>query len=157
MVLLILTHVGLFLFYSQKTRQYHQLEIEWQRLLPDKEKVEAVINELRTLETKRGQMQTVLIPNKILWAQKLNIVSDNLPKGVWLKKISFADRIFSIEGSAVSRQLEEMINVHSFLSSLKNDKKFPEYFDDIELGSMQRRKIADIEIADFAIAIQLQK
>ena len=49
-----------------------------------------------------------------------------------------------------------MINVHAFMTNLKNDIEFVKYFNEIEIGSMQRRKINEVEIADFVITIAIK-
>ena len=156
LVLLFLIHVGLSLFFMGQKIKNGQLEVQWQKLLPDKERVDVVTSEIRALENKKAQMQTVLLSNNILWAKKLNRISDDLPKGVWLRKVSLDHKVFLIEGSAVARQYEEMINVHAFMTNLKNDIEFVKYFNEIEIGSMQRRKINEVEIADFVITIAIK-
>jgi len=49
-----------------------------------------------------------------------------------------------------------MINVHQFTSTLKSQREFLEHFNDLELGSIQRRKIKQMDIADFMITVRLK-
>jgi len=156
--IVLLMGVHLFLLFTnvKKIAEHKRLKKEWALLEPDKSDVDAVISELRSLKGKQQAAEDVLVEDKISWSQKLNILSDSLPKGVWLRKIILDEEIFSIEGSAVSTEIEEMINVHSFAGNLKKQKKFLEHFEDLELGSIQRRKINKVEIADFVITARLK-
>ena len=88
---------------------------------------------------------------RIFWSQKLNEISDSLPRGVWLNKIILSGETLLIQGSAVSKDTTEMVHVHNFTSNLKNLKNFRSYFNDIELELIKTRKVNVTQIADFTI------
>jgi len=154
--LLILAHVLLLFTNIAKLAQHKRLQKQWEEIAPDKAKVDAVVNEMRELQSRYKSIEEITGVDKILWSQKLNILSDNLPRGVWLTKIVLNDEMLLIEGSATSKQRQEMINVHNLASNLKSNEAFLEDLEDLELGSIQRRRVQKIEIADFLITTKLK-
>ena len=157
LVILLSIHFVLLLFNITKLVHYKKLQKQWAEMSPLKEKVDSVMLELRGLQGKLAVFDEVAGDSGALWSRKLNILSDSLPRGVWFKKIDFHNDIFLLEGSAISMQGEEMINVHNFVSVLKKNKDFLDHFADLKLGSIQTRKLEKIEIADFSIIIHEQK
>lgn len=108
------------------------------------------------------------LERKVLWARNLNQLSNLVPQGIWLKKVALSiekgeqlsryDKI-EIEGSAVSLQAEEMINlIGGFMSALKKDEFFSEQFSEIQLISSQTKKGkgGKIEIMDFKLFCQFK-
>ena len=154
-MLLILVHGTLLLLNLYKINQHHNFKREWDVSKPAKENVDKVIKELRELQVKQKAIQKITMEDRTLWAPKLNIISDKMDRGVWLTRMRLTDGVFFIEGSAISKQGDEMINVHTFTGSLKNETAFLEKFSDLELGSIQRRYISKTEVADFLITATL--
>jgi len=156
-VLLVIIHVLLQLLIFSKYGEHNKLAAEWKEILPQKENVDIVMNKLRALQGKIKSAEEVVGERKILWSQKLNEISNQLAPGVWLSTVAFDGEILFIKGSAVSRGGEEMISVHRFASNLKEKGSFLDDLKDFELGSLQRRSIKDIEIADFSIKVKSEK
>lgn len=154
-VLLILAHISLLALNLTKLNQHRKLTEEWEELRPAKENVDQVLAGLRGLQLKEKQIDQVTGSVDIRWAPKFNIISDALPRGVWLRKIALNENMLFIEGSAISRQRKEMINVHAFTTNLKNQNLFLQDLTRLELGSIQRRQIKSVEIADFVITTEL--
>jgi len=139
-----------------KSARFMSLKGQWEKILPDKENADRIIAQMRELETKVKSIAKVIRSSPVIWAEKLNAISDNLPAGVWLNKITFTGNSFIIEGSAIATQKDEMINVHEFASHLKQDEKYLNHFPGLEVGSIQRRTIKDLELADFTITSKLE-
>lgn len=155
LLLLVLVHVILLTINISKLATHNKLKASWEEIAPAKEKVDVVISELRRLQTKQSAIKKITEEKKVFWSQKMNILSNNLPKGVWLKKIAFNEDAFFVEGSAISRQNKEMIGVHKFAANLKKDEDFLTDLMDLELGSIQMRKIQKVDVADFLITSRL--
>jgi len=155
-VLLILVHISLMFVNIRNVALHKEFKRKMEAVTPEKQRVEKAISELRFLQSTQKAVHDILPERKISWAQKLNMISDSIPRGVWLKRISFEGDILVIEGSAISTDNEAMINVHQFTSTLKSQPEFLDHFNDFELGSIQRRKIKQIEIADFMITVRLK-
>ena len=155
-VLLILVHVFLMVINIRNMAKHKEFQKEMEAVSPQKQQVEKILNELRSLQNTQKAVAEILPERKISWAKKLNILSDSIPRGVWLKRVSLEGDVLLIEGSAISTDNEAMINVHQFTSTLKSQRDFLEYFNDLELGSIQRRKIKQMDIADFMITVRLK-
>jgi len=155
-VLLVLAHVFLLVINIRNVAQHKEFKEEMEAVSPGKQRVEKVINELRALQSTQKAVEDILPERKISWAQKLNILSDSIPRGVWLKRVNLEGDVLLIEGSAISTDNEAMINVHQFTSTLKSQREFLEHFNDLELGSIQRRKIRQMDIADFMITVRIK-
>ena len=157
LILLILVHIFLLFMNITKLAQHRSLKAQWEKILPDKKNVDGIISELRLLQTKLKSIEDITGTEKIRWSKKLNIISDNMPRGVWLKKIALSEDKLFIDGSAISKANEEMINIHNFASNLKKDPDFLSQLSDLELGSIQRRKVSNVDISDFLINAKLKK
>ena len=57
----------------------------------------------------------------------------------------------------ISKTKKEIINVHSFTATLKDDQEFMSDFEELDLGSIQRRRIQKIEVADFLITTKIKE
>lgn len=154
---IMLMNIVLLYLRFEKVRQYRELKKEWQSILPDKEKVDSVLNDMRQLQAEFKSIESIAPRNRVLWSQKLNIISDQLPHGVWFKRVVFnKDNVFMIEGSTIIKDSAELINVHRFASNLKKDPHFLEGLVNLELGSIQRRTIGHVDIADFLLTAKIK-
>ena len=150
-MLLIMTHVFLVFVNLTKLAQFKSLQQQTEIMKPSKDKADLVVNEYRQLQGSYKAIDDITGNRKGLWAQKLNILSELLPHGVWLKKISLKGDMLFIEGSAVSEKKKEMSNIHEFVGVLRKDKNFVDHLSELELGSIQRRRLNKTEIVDFVI------
>ena len=123
--------------------------------MPEKNKADAVIGELRDLQNKINSIEKIKSDKRILWSQKLNDIGDNIPRGVWLNKISINEAVLLIDGSAVSKTRDEMTSVGNFVANLKHTSSFMNGLKNMELGSIQRRQFKSIDMVDFIITAKL--
>jgi len=155
--LLILIHILLVGVLIIQRVRLSSLNRGWQKIMPAKTQVDGVKEEIAKIENRLRSFDAATDPSKrIIWAKKLNQLSDFLPGGVWLTKLSFLNERFIIEGSAISKKGEEMVMVGKFTSALKDDPVFTRDFKDIELTSINRRLIKSVEVADFVITVILK-
>ncbi|MCD4781482.1 MAG: PilN domain-containing protein [Candidatus Omnitrophica bacterium] len=155
-ILLIIAHIGLLFVNMTKINQHKKLQAQWNEMAPKKTNIDNVIKEMRRLKGTEEVLREMTMGNRVLWSEKLNLISDSVPTGVWLRKIALTKKVLFVEGSAISKQNKEMINVHTFTSELQKDAGFLRGFVDIDLGSIQRRKIKLIEVADFVMTTKLK-
>lgn len=155
-MMLVFLHIGLLVVNISKIGAHKNLKKQWAVIEPDKNKADAVIQEMRALQSKLKAIQDLTGAEKVVWAEKLNILSDSLPGGVWLNKVALSGDVLFIDGSAISRQKKEMINVHSFTAKLQENSNFLKNLSDLELGSIQRKNIQKTEIADFLITAKIK-
>ena len=118
---------------------------------PRSEEITSVRSGIKKLEEEQAVIDQ-LFGKRIIWAQKLNILSDTIPAGIWLDRFILTDKLFSLEATAVSLKSDEMKLISSFLDDLKRLPAFYSDFEDLALKSIQRRSIKAIEVVDFNIA-----
>lgn len=156
-VLLILLHLFLLGILIIEKTKLAGLNRSWKKIEPFKKQVDGIKEEIASLETKTKSFSAVTNDSKrISWAKKMNQLSDFLPSGVWLTRLSLKNSKLTIEGSAISQKGEEMVKVGKFTSALKSDAGFSRDFQDIELTSINRKLIKSIEVADFVITARLK-
>ena len=136
--------------------QHARLNKEWESLKPEKENTDKILTDLRVLQTKIKNVENLTTAKRILWSKKLNDISDSIPREIWLTKVSLEEKILTIEGSAVSKNQDQMVSVGNFTTKLKEQKTFMKDFSSLEVGVMQRRKIQTTEIADFSVTAKLK-
>lgn len=155
-MVLIFVHISLLFINITKLAQRNHLQKSIDQIGAGKEKVDGVISNLRMTKNSYDNLIKLTTDRKIMWSKKLSALSERLPRGVWFKRVALSDKVFFIEGSAISSEQNEMFNVHTFISNLKNDGDFLSDFNELELGSIQRRSIQKIDIADFLITTKLK-
>ncbi len=151
-IAIILLQIAIFTKWAQRTA----LKKQWEALLPQKEVVDKVLTELRMFKNKIESIEKVTTGKRIFWSPKLNAISDSIPRGVWLSLISLDNHVLLLDGSAVSKNLDEMISAGNFATNLKSHNAFMERLESLYVRSIQKRQIKSVEIADFLITIKLQ-
>ncbi len=154
--ILILIHLVLFGMWGGKLVQYMMYKIAWQKMLPAKKNIDSINEERKELRDKMATITDITSKNAILWSQKLNILSDSIPKGIWLTKITWNNTVLTITGSAVSKFHDEIAIVGNLISNLKKEINFTKDFSSIELKSVTRSKKGMTEVADFIITARIK-
>jgi hypothetical protein len=154
--LLLAVDVLFFLGKVVKFIQYHHVKSQWEAILPDKTNTDAIKKELQDLQKEVKSMKDIMEGQNAIWSQKLNVISDGLSKGIWIRKLTLNDKQLFIEGTTVSKEQNEMTNVGNFVANLKKDEEFMKNFDSIEIDHIQRRKNETLEVADFTILARLK-
>lgn len=117
---------------------------------PQKKQIDEVKGELQKYKNLE-ELFLRLSKQRLSIAPKLNIISDSLPHGIWLYELSFSKEIWKIQGNCISAPGLETTQIGKFLNSLKaSDGEGG--FRDIELLSIQRKKIGATEVVDFVIS-----
>ncbi len=129
---------------------------QWQELLPDKNALDAIGNEVKDLKKKMNTINDITTKHSIGWSRNLNVISDNLTTGAWLKRITVDSKALVIEGCVFSKVQNEIVTVGSLVSSLKKDDGFMKAFQSVEVDSIQRNKLKVTEVADFNVSVKLK-
>ncbi len=149
--LILLVHVSLGGVAAFKIGQCHLLQVKWNAMAGDKKVVDDIFNESKTLQAKFMTLKPITSQANFLWARLLNDISDSVPKGIWLREISFNRGLLNISGSSVSKIKDEMISAGNFVSALKEKRTMRESFTGIDIDSIQRREGTALSIADFSL------
>lgn len=155
-MLLVCAHVILQGVILSKQVKFKNIKHQQEILVNQKTAVDRIMKELKQRRERVKSVESVTIADRILWAQKLNLISDNLPPGVWLTRVARNDKDFVIQGTAVSQSSDEMISVHNFQSNLNSSEDFAKDFDHIELDVIKSRDIQNVKVSDFTIMAELK-
>ncbi|MBI4309970.1 MAG: PilN domain-containing protein [Candidatus Omnitrophica bacterium] len=124
---------------------------EWQKILPQKNAMDALGNEVKDLRKKMDDLTGVTSPKAMGWPRKLNAVSDTLSKGLWLRTMTLDGAGLTMEGSVLVRDRNEMMTVGNFVANLKKDEFFMRSFTGLEVVSVRRGKKGMTDVADFTV------
>lgn len=130
---------------------------QWQKLSPDKAVLDAIYKDTTDLKKKFKMVSGITTAKSVLWAPKFNAVSDALPRGMWLRKMTLEKANLLMEGSVVSKTQNEINNLGLFLSALKQNSLFIKDFSSLEVNSIQRGNSNAIEVADFTVMAKLNE
>ncbi len=123
---------------------------KWARMAPQKKTFDEFNKEFSLVSQDAG-ITRGLTSQRVLWAEKLNKLSLNLPAGVWFNDIAINNKNITIRGSVISLQKEEVSLINKLLDNLKEDTDFAKDFSVFELSSVQERSIGGYDIADFVL------
>jgi Fimbrial assembly protein (PilN) len=125
--------------------------VKWQKLVPDKTALDAIYKESGDIKKKINIIADMTTKKSVLWAPKFNTISDVLPGGLWIRKMTLDKTGLVVEGSVVSKTRSEINNVGMFLSALKKNDDFMKDFSSLEVNSIQRGKTNAVEVTDFTV------
>lgn len=154
--LLLCVHIYLAIVNIAKSSQLRALNNKWQGLQPQRKILEDFNKEYTILSEDALAIQQ-FTKQRINWAEKLNTISAVLPFGIWFREISVSSSDLILQGSVVSLEKEEMSVINKLIDSLKKDTAFFKDFNNLELGSVQKRTIGGYDIADFILQGALLK
>ncbi|MBF0388024.1 MAG: PilN domain-containing protein [Candidatus Omnitrophica bacterium] len=151
---LLFCHVALAGLALVKYAQHTVLQVRWGLMGAQKKVLDDVTSEIKLLHTKMNTLRVVTSQQGVVWARLMNEIADSVPKGVWIRQISFEKSQLVIEGSAVSKDKNEMIIVNNFVSMLKEQAELKKAFIGIDVASIERRDNTALSIADFTLNVK---
>jgi len=131
-------------------------KLQWQKVASDKNELDDISSKSRELRKKINAIADMAVKKTLVWSPKLNAISEALPRGLWLRKMVLDKSSLTMEGSAVSKNHDEITNVGNFVSVLKKDEAFMKDFSSLEVNSIQRGKRNSMEVADFTVMAKLK-
>jgi Tfp pilus assembly protein PilN len=155
LLLLVLVHSLLFVQLGIKGAVLATQNSEWQKILPEKNNIDGLGTQIKDFKKKMSTITDVTSKKAMDWSRKLNTISDAIPKGLWLTRISLESSLL-IEGSVVSKNQNEIMIVGNFVSNLKSDAAFMKNFEGLEVNSIKRTKQGTTEIANFTVTGKLK-
>lgn len=177
LLLFLLSGVVLTNFTQERAAQLQKLEEELQRLKPESDKVAYLKMEKQKLERRMVVIEQ-LLNRRLLWANKLNELSNLIPSQIWLTSIFIEEKIFKtdssekaedeeikkvrfliIKGIAVSGEEAGGLQlVGDFMEKIRNNHSFFANFLNIEQRNFIRRgKINGLESKFFELSCQFRE
>jgi len=138
-----------------KAGNLNKLTRKWDGLAEQRKQVDE-FNERYALDAVYGQEQQSLLSQRISWAQKLNILSLDLPSGIWLNEIAVTASSMMIRGSVVSLEKLEMSLIKALIDKLKSEPIFAQDFSSFELGTVQKKAVGNMDIVDFVLDCKIR-
>jgi Tfp pilus assembly protein PilN len=148
--IILLLDISLFAMILMKGGQVASLEKKWKRLAPQRKLVDD-FNVQYNVFSKDAKAIQGFQKQRINWSQKLNILSEMVPSGIWFNELSLTEADFNLLGSAVSLQNDEMAMIKKFIDNLQQDENFFRDFNKLELSSVENKKLSGYEINEFRI------
>ena len=148
--LLVVIHLYLLSVTLTKGVQLAALNNKWQKLQPQRKILEDFKKEFEGVGKDASALQK-LTSQRIIWAEKLNKLSLDLPAGIWFKEITVTRKDFNLKASVVSLQKDEMNLINRFIENLKKDATFFNAFKTLELTSVQVRAVGGYDVTDFGL------
>ncbi|MFA5093246.1 MAG: PilN domain-containing protein [Candidatus Omnitrophota bacterium] len=150
LVLFVLLHFYFGIVSMVKGGQLATLNRKWLDLGPQK-KVLDEFSQQYSSSSADASITQLLINQRVLWGQKLNKLSLNLPPGVWFNDIALTKQTIIIQGSVISLQKDELTLINKLLDNLKADKDFYNDFISFELSNVQKKTIGSYDVSDFVL------
>ena len=148
--LLICAHVYFAIISISKNNQLVALNSKWIQLAPQKKASDEFNNDY-SATSQDASLTQLLKSKRILWSQKLNKLSLNLPAGVWFNEITLSAKDIVIQGSVISLAKEEVNSINKLLENLKADGEFSKDCASFELSNVQKKNIGGYDSADFML------
>jgi len=150
LALFVLAHLYFAAISLVKGGQLVSLKRKWMALTPQKKILDEFSRQYSAV-SQDASLAQFLISQRVLWAQKLNKLSLNLPAGVWFNDLTLSKQNLAIQGSVISLQKEELSLLNKLLDNLKSDQEFFKDFLNFELTNAQKRSVGTYDIADFVL------
>lgn len=148
--LLVCLHVYFAAVSISKNGQLLALNRKWVELAPQKKALDEFNNDSSAISADSSLME-LLNSKRILWAQKLNKLSLNLPSGVWFEAITVSAKEIVIQGSVISLTKKEINLINKLLENLKIDNEFSRDFISFELSNVLKKNVGGYDVADFIL------
>jgi hypothetical protein len=140
-----------------RQRQMKRLNITMQALTPKKVQVEQLRQYLQELREQEAAFRW-LGKGQGLWAQRLNLLSNVAPDGVWYRELALDQTSgLVIQGSAIGQGGAEMTLVGRLVQDLKANPDFSSAVKDIQIESVTRVQDGEIEVVQFTLVCSLRE
>ncbi len=148
--LLILIHLYFAGAILIKNFQYRALNKKWLASKATQEEV-GIWKKEHTLVSQDTQDIISLTKQGINFSDKLKVMSEVLPAGIWFNHLTIIKKDYILQGSIVSQKGEHMSLLRNFLEQLKKNKVFFSKFRRLELGPVKMREFKGYQIMDFIL------
>ncbi len=167
---LIVIHLWVILLVKNKRDLSISLREKWDQMQPQREKTEKITKGIDEFQERIRAIKRIAKPG-LDWSQLLTGLNQAVIPNIWLsdfevkfrekggkgQKISSSPVRLDITGYALGKSEETTSLVAKFITSLKRNKGFSVYFEDIELEDMRNLQIAGEEAMMFRLNCRFKK
>ena len=138
-----------------RAAQLQALNAKWKSLEPERKAMQESGSRYSSVsEDAQGLRQ--LLRDRVIWSEKLNRLSADLPPGVWFEIISVNPIELSLQAAVISLSKDDMSLIKQLIDNLKNDPVFIKDFNTLELGQAVKKTIGSYEITEFTLGATLK-
>ncbi len=148
--ILIIVQLIIGVFGIIKSTQLRMLGEKWRQVEPQRKALEEFDNEYM-LTSGDAQAIKELEAARIIWSEKLNKLSLDLPSGVWFNELLANSKELILKGGVVSLNKEELGLIKQLIDNLKNDQQFFKDFNSLELDSAVKKTVGSYDITEFTL------
>lgn len=168
---LIALHLLLIFFDAQNHSILKKLTAEWNNMQGQREETGKLTREIIALEKKLEAVRGIT-ESEFNWAKLLSGLNNSVIPNIWLSKLELTFQDFkkkekkgasekvpiavSITGYALGSSQEATSIVAKFITSLKKNTEFSDYFREIELHNMVAREVDGKEVMRFVLNCRLK-
>ncbi|MFA5060363.1 MAG: PilN domain-containing protein [Candidatus Omnitrophota bacterium] len=147
---------------NQKTLK--ELEVKVSVLATNPKEIERIRTERVILEKKVNLIDN-LSSRKFLWSEKLALIADLIPDGVWINEIRSSSKkdaaaakappsdektVFTIKGTAVAYKIQDAVGLISdFIKNLQENADFSKDFQEIKLNTIAKGTVGSLDVMKF--------
>lgn len=92
------------------------------------------------------------------WTSLLDALTHSMAKGIWLRSLSLTEDKKSLElDGSILAQGEETAAIAKFIKGLKENSQFGPLFGDIQLSTLNQRRIKDLDVYEFTLVCVFKK
>lgn len=154
-IVIICVHLFLWVNGMIRSSIVKRLSAEWVTLEPERKRIQEYDLEYAAVTKQVGKVRE-MAQSRILWAGKLKSLSRHLPAGVWFTDLAVSPTEFSLQGSVLALETDEMLHIRQLIDGLNGDADFIADFREFQLGSVQQRTIVMYDVADFLVTGKLK-
>lgn len=147
--LCIILHIVLSLAVWAKRHSFNGLTSAYNKLLPEKNRIDSIKSEFKNLNEKIKLAEQVS-SDTLVWAQILNKLSDIVPSNLWLTRLSYQPEKSSIiiRGMVLEKDSDSMATIGQFINGWKDGR--------IEVDAVNKKYIKQVEILEFNLTCYLK-
>ncbi len=138
-----------------KSVQAQMLVGKWKSLETERKALQE-FNDKYNLVSEDSQTIQQLMRARVSWSEKLSSLSLNLPSGVWFEELLINSKELVLQGAVVSLNKEELSLIKQLIDNLKNDPVFFKDFNNLEMGSAQKKTFGSYDITEFTLNATLK-
>jgi len=114
----------------------------------------STVDQLNQIESKYRKKLNSLdkaVKNQLYATSLLNTLTNQLPDGVWLDDFTFNKSGEELSIEIMGNSTGDFSSVNAFAGNLSGDPKFNKHFSDVNINSMERSQIDNVNIVRFSI------
>ena len=136
------------------------LKEEWGSYEPKRKELDSLKKKVEDVNAKVKAIDE-LTEGRLIWAKKINSVSDSMLPNIWLSTFSYSDEgnkaVLLLEGYVSGGSEEGTASVGRFINSLKKNENFFSDFEEVELEDIKRSMVEKQEVMKFRLRCPFKK